>query len=92
MLRFSWDPGKAESNQRKHGVTFGEAQTVFGDTLALEIDDPTHSLDERRFVIIGLSKRERLLVVIYTERDPETIRIISARLAQARERRFYEDS
>jgi uncharacterized DUF497 family protein len=92
MLRFSWDPEKAASNLRKHGVTFGEAQTVFGDTLTLDIDDPTHSQDERRFVIMGLSERQRLLVVVYTERDPETIRIISARLAQARERRFYEHS
>jgi uncharacterized DUF497 family protein len=90
MLRFSWDREKAASNLRKHGVSFGEARTVFGDTLALDIDDPTPSQDERRFVIMGISERERLLVVVYAEEDPETIRIISARPAQSRERRFYE--
>ncbi len=90
MLRFSWNSEKAASNARKHGVTFDEARTVFGDMLALDIDDPTHSQNERRFVIMGMSDRGRLIVVAYAEQDPETIRIISARPVQPRERRFYE--
>lgn len=86
---FEWDPAKAASNRDKHGVGFHEATTVFGDTRALGMPDPKHSLSERRCVLLGRSVRDRLLVVCYTERPPRT-RIISARLASRREGRQYE--
>ena len=86
---FEWDPAKAGSNWAKHGVGFGEAATVFGDIRALSMADPKHSLAEHRFVTLGRSFHDRLLVVCYTERPPRT-RIISARLASRRERRQYE--
>lgn len=89
-LRFEWDPRKATSNARKHRVTFEEAATVFGDPLSLEIEIPATSGKERRYVIVGRSLRDRLLVVVHTDRD-DTIRVISARRATRRERRDYED-
>ncbi len=88
-LSFQWDAAKAHSNQSKHGVSFEEAATVFGDTLSLTISDPLHSEDEDRNVTIGYSNRRRLLVVVHAERG-DAIRIISARLAEPRERRVYE--
>jgi uncharacterized DUF497 family protein len=88
-LRFEWDWKKAESNLKKHGVSFGEAMTVFGDTLSLTIADELHSAQEQRWVLVGLSNRGRLLVVVHIERGVE-IRIISAREATAKERRVYE--
>jgi uncharacterized DUF497 family protein len=88
-LSFSWDPQKAESNAKKHAVSFEEASTVFGDPLSLTIPDPLHSIGESRFVILGNSHQGRLLVVVYTEQDGQ-IRIISARLATGAERRQYE--
>ena len=88
-LRFEWDPGKADSNSKKHGVTFQEATTVFADTLSITIPDPDHSEGEARFVDLGLSHRHRLLVVSYTERG-KVIRIISARRASRSERKTYE--
>lgn len=91
MLTFEWDPTKAETNAAKHGVSFEEAATSFGDLLSLTIDDPTHSGNENRLVTVGLSVRGRLLVVVHTERG-ESIRIISARLATTRERRTYEEA
>ena len=90
MLRLVWDPEKADGNIRKHDVGFAEASTVFGDPLAIDIDDPAHSQDEPRFVIVGNSLRHRLLVVVYAEPESDTIRIISARRARPRERRAYE--
>lgn len=75
---FEWDDRKAASNQSKHGVLFAEASTVFGDTAAITIHDPDHSVEEDRFVTIGLSGRGRLLTVCHAERE-ERIRIISAR-------------
>jgi uncharacterized DUF497 family protein len=87
---FEWDPTKAESNIRKHGVTFDEASTAFKDPLALLEPDPDHSLDEERFVVLGASNRQRLLVVAFAERPPRT-RLISARLATRSERRRYEE-
>lgn len=84
-----WDPYKAEKNLRKHGVAFGEAATVFGDPLAVDLRDPDHSEDEERVVCIGRSYVGRLLVVAYTERG-ERIRIFSARVAEPSERREYE--
>ena len=86
---FEWDPRKAETNARKHGVTFDEAATVFGDPLALLMADPDHSLDEERFLLLGMSNRRRLLVVAFAERPPRT-RLISARQAARQERRRYE--
>ncbi len=88
-MDFEWDPAKATANESKHGVTFEEAMTVFGDPLELTISDPDHSMEEFRFVSIGLSGARRLLIVSYTERD-EVIRLISARLATAQERKQYE--
>jgi len=89
MLTFEWDSNKAASNRVKHGISFEEAATVFGDPLSITISDPAHSQSETRFVILGRSHRERLLVVIHTERG-DSIRIISARLASRRERKDYE--
>jgi uncharacterized protein len=86
---FEWDPIKAESNLQKHGVSFAEAATVFFDPLSLTVPDPTHSVGERRFVITGLSYQRRHLVVVHSDRGAR-IRIISARLATASERRKYE--
>lgn len=86
---FEWDSRKASSNLTKHGVTFDEATTVFGDTLSLLMDDPKHSEDEQRFLVMGLSVQHRLLVVAFAERPPRT-RIISARLATRHERNLYE--
>ena len=90
-IRFEWDPYKAESNYRKHGVSFEEAQTVFDDDDARLIHDPEHSLEEDRYILLGISQVLRLLIVchVYREND-EVIRIISARLATKSERRQYE--
>lgn len=74
---FEWDPVKAEANVRKHGVTFDEATTVFGDPLNLLMADPDHSLDEEQFVLLGMSNRRKLLVVTFVER-PSRTRLISA--------------
>ncbi len=86
---FEWDAGKAHTNLAKHGVGFREAVTAFGDSRALNMPDPKHSLEEQRFVLLGRSTHGRLLVVCYTERPPRT-RVISARLASRRERRQHE--
>lgn len=87
---FEWDQVKAESNVRKHGVTFDEASTVFGDPLNLLMADPDHSRDEERYVLLAMSNRRRLLVVAFAERPPQT-RLISARRATRQERRRYEE-
>lgn len=89
-LLFEWDNKKARQNLKKHGVSFEEAATVFGDPLSLTIDNQLHSEEEERFVTIGESNQRRLLVVVYTERG-DNIRIISARVATPRERRSYEE-
>ena len=89
-MRFEWDPEKAASNARKHGVTFEEAQTVFQDDLFVTFEDPDHSQDENRFLILGQSTKKNLLVVAYTERR-SSIRLISARPATRKERRTYEE-
>ena len=88
-LRFVWDPQKAARNERKHGVGFLEATTVFGDPLSVTILDPAHSVGEQRFLLLGTSSQQRLLVVAHSETG-ESIRIISARRAGRRERRAYE--
>ena len=89
MLIFEWDPQKAKSNLEKHGVSFEEASTAFQDTLSLTIDDPLHSIDEERLILIGMSQENRILVVVHTERG-DNIRIISARKATKEERKSYE--
>ncbi len=89
-VKFEWDGEKAASNVTKQGVTFDEASTVFGDPLAVIFDDEEHSVDENREIIIGHSVLERLLLVSFTERAEDTVRIISARKATKRERKDYE--
>jgi hypothetical protein len=88
---FEWDPKKAASNLKDHGVSFDEATTVFGDLLALNMPDPDHSEGEQRFLVLGMSQSATLLVVSYAERPPRT-RIISARPATRHERRKYENN
>ena len=89
-LRFEWDAKKAAVNRRKHGVSFEEARSAFLDEYARLIDDPDHSDDEERFVLLGLSSSLRLLVVSHCCRsEASVIRIISARKATAAEARFY---
>jgi hypothetical protein len=87
---FRWDPRKAAINRLKHGVDFFEANTVLADPLSTTFPDPKHSYAESRYVTIGTSAKRRLLVVVHTEGFDE-IRIISARGATPRERRFYEE-
>lgn len=87
---FEWDPIKAASNLRDHGVSFEEASTVFADPLAMLMADPDHSVDEERYVLLGESSRRNLLVVAFAERPPRT-RLISARDATRHERRQYEE-
>jgi len=89
-LLFEWDPKKARNNLAKHGISFDEASTVFRDPLSITISDPLHSEDEERFVLTGCSCRNRLLVVVHTERG-DRIRIISARPATRSERLRYEE-
>ena len=91
MLIFKWDLKKAKNNLGKHGVSFQEASTAFKDTLSLTIDDPLHSNDEKRLVLIGMSYNNRILVIVHTERG-DNIRIISARKATKKERRYYESN
>jgi uncharacterized DUF497 family protein len=91
QLRFEWDKRKAVANLSKHKVSFEEAQTVFYDPLACIFDDEWHSTDEPREIIIGHSNSDRLLLVCFTERNPGSVRIISARRANKRERGDYEE-
>jgi len=88
-MHFEWDRAKADANRRKHKVTFDEAVSVFYDPLSATFPDPDSSRKEERLVTIGYSSRQRLLVVVHTEQG-ETIRIISARLATAHERKRHE--
>ncbi len=85
-----WDPKKAQRNLVRHGVSFEEAATAFDDPYALLIEDETHSDDETRELLIGYSKRNRLLFVVFIERSATVVRLISARLADGSERRKYE--
>lgn len=89
-MDFEWDPRKAATNLRKHGVSFTEAGTVFGDELAITVPDPDHSDQEDRFITIGWSNRRRLLMVSHTDRS-DHIRIISARELTRNERKAYEE-
>ena len=89
-IQFEWDPKKAQANLRKHKVSFEDAQSVFSDEQALLIDDPDHSEEEERFVLLGLSQSLRLLVVVHCYRaEGRVIRIISARKADADEQSIY---
>jgi len=90
QLSFEWDEVKAAANYDKHGVNFEEGVTVFYDPLSLSIDDPGHSVDEQRYIDIGISENGRVLVVSYTQRG-RNIRLISCRKATRRERRQYEE-
>ena len=89
-LGFEWDAHKALTNQIKHGLSFEEAMSVFTDQLAHIFDDPDHSVAESREIIVGLSQKQRLLVVCFTERR-DTVRIFSARKATKWERQDYEE-
>jgi len=89
-MQFEWDRDKEKQNIKKHGVSFDEAVTVFYDPLSATFDDPDHSIGEQRFITIGFSSHRRLFVVSHTERG-NTIRIISARSATAKERRRHEN-
>ena len=91
MGEFEWDPRKATGNLKKHGISFAEAVTVFSDPAARIFDDPDHSVDERREIIIGYSARPRLLIVGFTERAGR-VRIITARRASRAETRRHEEN
>jgi len=91
-IRIEWDPRKAAENRRKHGVSFSEAESVFADENALLMDDPFHSDGEDRFLLLGLSSGLRILVVVHCYREEDAvIRLISARRANAHERRQYDE-
>jgi uncharacterized protein len=89
-MTFSWDPHKDVLNRQKHGVAFAEAASVLEDSLSTTFPDPDHSLGEQRYVTIGRSRLGRTLVVAHTE-EGDVIRIVSARRATRRERRYYEE-
>jgi uncharacterized protein len=89
MLYFEWDSNKAAVNKKNHGLTFDEASTAFRDPMSLTIYDPLHSEDEDRFILVGNSVKNRLIVAVFTERG-DYIRIVSARKATKTERTYYE--
>ncbi len=89
-MEFEWDPEKDRQNFRKHGVSFAEAATVFADSLSLSFYDPDHSIEEDRYLIIGMSARGRLVIVSHTEHN-DKVRIINARTPIKSERISYEE-
>ena len=89
-MKFEWDPKKAATNLAKHGISFEDASSVFGDPFAGTIPDPLHSTEEARFVTIGLTAAQRLVVVVHTDRD-DRIRLISARPATRAEKKKHEE-
>jgi uncharacterized protein len=92
MLRFAWDERKNKGNRTKHGVWFEEAQSVFSDPHARVFEDPEHSGEEERFLLLGVSSAARLLVVVHCYRESDSVvRIISARKATKKEVRYYEE-
>ena len=91
-MKFEWDPTKATSNVQKHGVSFDEAVTVFKDPLAFIFDDETHSEEEHREIIIGVSALRRMILVCFVERFDDVVRIISARPATQQEIKDYEEN
>lgn len=90
MMEFEWDERKAAKNAKKHGVSFHEAGTAFGDPMAITFHDPEHSKTEYRFLTFGLSQSNRLLVMAHTDRGRK-VRIISARVMTSHERKIYEE-
>ena len=88
-MNFEWESEKAAENLERHGIAFEEAATAFGDPLSITIGDPDHSEAEDRFILLGMTFRGRLVVVVHTDRG-ENVRLISARLANRRERQSYE--
>ncbi len=88
-MKFEWDPQKAESNLKKHTVSFQEAASVLGDALSITYPDPDHSVREHRFITVGMSRSGRVVMVAHTDRG-DNIRIISARKTTRKERRYYE--
>ena len=91
-IKFEWDNNKAQVNFKKHGISFNEASTVFLDEDAILFDDPEHSAEEDRFLILGISQKEKLCIVSHCYRcEGETIRIISARKATKKEAKVYEE-
>ncbi|AMS31726.1 hypothetical protein AEM42_03725 [Betaproteobacteria bacterium UKL13-2] len=91
MITFEWDPPKAATNLKKHQISFEEARSVFFDEFAVQFFDEAHSLDEERFLLLGMSSGAKLLIVCHCERNEgEVIRIISARKATKRESEFYQ--
>ena len=90
-MEFEWDESKAKKNLKKHGISFHEAGTVFGDPMAITFLDPDHSEKEHRFLSLGISQSNRLIVVAHTDRSGK-VRIISARQMTKHERRIYEES
>jgi len=89
-LKFEWNEAKSASNEKKHGISFDEAKSVFSDEFGRLIADPDHSEDEDRFVLLGVSAKLRVLVICHCYRQGDTIRIISARKADKLERLQYE--
>ena len=89
-MDFEWNPQKEKLNLAKHNVSFDEASTVFNDPLSRTFDDPDHSLDERRFIIVGYSDKNRLLFVCHTDSD-KIVRLISAREVTPNERKQHEE-
>ena len=89
MISFEWDNSKAKQNQRKHGVSFEEARSIFYDEFAIQFFDDEHSSAEERFLMLGLSNQVRLLIVVHCVREEDVIRIISARPATRTEQEFY---
>lgn len=90
-MRFEWDSDKAAANLEKHGLSFEEASTAFGDPLSRTVRDPLHSDEEDRFVIVGMTSTGRLVVVVHTDRG-ESVRLITARIATSAERRRHEQA
>jgi uncharacterized protein len=89
-MKFEWDPQKADSNLKKHGVSFQEAASVFGDGFSITYYDPEHSMKEHRFITVGMSQSGKVLMVAHTDRV-DKVRIISARKTTRQERRYYEE-
>ena len=89
-MKFEWDSRKADSNLKKHGVSFQEAASIFGNVLSITYPDPDHSTREQRFITVGMSQSGRVLMVAHTECG-DNIRIISARKTTRRERKYYEE-
>lgn len=89
---YEWDPAKAAANLKKHKVSFDEATSVFTDPLALTFDDPDHSLDEKRFITIGTSNKNRVLFLAHADRGEDHIRIVHSRRATKSETHAYQES